>query len=847
MRGRRWAFTAVAVIAALLIIGRAVAGWYVDYLWFASLGAAAVWKARAVDLLLLRGSAFAGSALFVFINLFAVRHSVVSLVLPRRVGNIEIGEEVPGRYLTGAVIVLALIIGLLLALPHDDWQSVELVRHGEAFRESDPYFQFDLAFWVYWLPLETSLHLWSLIALLVTTLVVVFFYALTPSLRWEGGRLRVSGYVRRHFVTLGAVLLLLLAWSYRLDAYRLLLEGSGALGAFNAIDHKVGLPASLVLSLSTVVAAMLLLWAGWMGQLRLAFGTITTALILALTLKQFVPPIAGRMLTPADPDLRNVPYVNTRAAYTRRAFDVDRIDRTDSLPSLGTPRDSTLATVKGLKTLPNASPSPTMVRALRGVALWDALALERAVRNERGANTSISPGWESIDGRLRALLVAPPLEGDGNAGAGVWNVKRVDADLADEQGRVIASSIEGREELALPPVIVHDSASDYALVSDSTGRVAAPALTEWIDRVALAWGLQNPSLLGSDVPRDRGRVVLHRNVRDRVRRLLPFFAQGRRVTPLVYRDSLYWTVHLYSASEFYPLSDPVGVAGREFRYFKHAGVALVNAHSGRVFTIADISPDPVAASWIRRFPSLFVASGALDHDLADRLPPPLEGALVHARIFAAVGPRGESAPTSHLPRHHGGDTLFANPAFAPYADSLSGRIALVYPVLDASERVRGVVVAPGGADYEPRWISFGATTQRWTAIVDRLRRSIDSATALSNSRETIVRGPVRVVPTGRGGAYVQTAYTWHPDGVPSVRLVAVLLGDSVRTGASVPVAAGLPAPAIPEAPLSPAAFRSRVEQLYGEMREAMRRGDWPAFGAAYEAIGRLLRATPAKP
>ena len=97
-----------------------------------------------------------------------------------------------------------------LALPHSDWASLDLVRHGEAFRESDPYFQFDIAFWVYWLPLEEEAHLWSLIALLVVSLLVVFLYALTPSLRWEGGRLRVSSYVRRHFFALGALLLVLL-------------------------------------------------------------------------------------------------------------------------------------------------------------------------------------------------------------------------------------------------------------------------------------------------------------------------------------------------------------------------------------------------------------------------------------------------------------------------------------------------------------------------------------------------------------------------------------------------------------------------------------------------------------
>jgi hypothetical protein len=32
-----------------------------------------------------------------------------------------------------------------------------------------------------------------------------------------------------------------------------------------------------------------------------------------------------------------------------------------------------------------------------------------------------------------------------------------------------------------------------------------------------------------------------------------------------------------------------------------------------------------------------------------------------------------------------------------------------------------------------------------------------------------------------------------------------------------------------------------VELLYAAMRDALRRADWPAFGEAYEELGRLLR------
>jgi uncharacterized membrane protein (UPF0182 family) len=67
---RRWLLGGVVALAALLLVGRVVAGWYVDFLWFDALGAADVWRARAVDLLILRGGAFVVGTLFVFLNLW---------------------------------------------------------------------------------------------------------------------------------------------------------------------------------------------------------------------------------------------------------------------------------------------------------------------------------------------------------------------------------------------------------------------------------------------------------------------------------------------------------------------------------------------------------------------------------------------------------------------------------------------------------------------------------------------------------------------------------------------------------------------------------------------------------
>ncbi|MFN8582903.1 MAG: UPF0182 family protein [Gemmatimonadaceae bacterium] len=407
----------------------------------------------------------------------------------------------------------------------------------------------------------------------------------------------MSGYVRRHLFSLGAVVLLLLGWNYRLDAYALLNSGSGALGGFTAIDHKVGIPVNLVLAIVTLAAAMLVLWSGWLGQVKLAFFSVTAILLLALTLRQVVPPVAQRFVTPGDPELRERPYLQTRDGYTRRAYDVDRLTREDSVHA----------------------PSPGV--AMRGAALWDTQALEQSLTHvARGGRQAGSFGWDVADGRPIGLLVSPPTGADAGDPVAGWSLTRYAGDVAAERGapleRVDVSTADASVARA---VLVFDSVSSYLVLSDSADRVAGSDLSTLGSRIAHAWSLQNPRLLGSEVPA-RGRIVLRRNVRERIAALYPFFTASPRIEPVAWRDSVFWIAHLYTASSWYPLSDAMRFGDSDVHYLRHAAVALVNAHTGRVRAIPDQSPDPVATTWMRRFPALFVAASEVDPDLTSRIP-----------------------------------------------------------------------------------------------------------------------------------------------------------------------------------------------------------------------------------
>ncbi len=815
MTGRRVFGGAIAVTALVLLLGHWSASLYTEHRWYASLDAHDVWRAKVATIATLTVVSFAVATLFAFVNLYAVRQSVVSLVLPRRLANIEIGEEVPGGYLLAAVVLLSVLMGGLLTFSPDHWPEALLASVGKPFGETDPYFGADLGFFVYWLPFETAMHIWSVVVLVSTAGVVVALYALTPSLRWDRGTLHVSAYVRRHFTMLGAVLLLVLAWSYRLGMYRLLTFGGGAAGVFTSVDHRL-VPAMLLLSVVTFCAAIVVAWTGWAGQMRLAFAAVSTVLALSLASRTVAPLVMRRSIDPIARVNQESPYTATRLNFTRRAYGVDRMRA--ELVGAGF-----------------VTPADVAVR----LAIWDGATLARAAeRLPRIRVMGDRAAWQTTPTGMNALLVERGSDGSSEAHE-VWSISRFDPTSADERGlpaRAPAASLAG-DELVIGEPAVYDSAPSYSVLSDSLRVLAGVEMVSTRSRLMYAWSLQNYRLLFGELPPNRPVMLQHRAIRVRVQALVPFFELGSEVVPLVTGDTLYWVLELYAASGSYPLSQRFTVLGQERSYLRHAATALVHAASGRVSFIIGSAPDPVTLSWVARFPRLFKAPSTLAPAVRALLPPLTDAAHTQALAFAAAGFRGDSLEVRHFATPDGADSSAAvrEPARA-VLPALSG-VSSIWPLLDSTERVRGVVVATGGAARATSWLPIASDGKRWGAVVDLLRMA-DSAQHESGA----VRAPLRVVPMGERPVYVQPTFQWRPGATPTLARVAALRGDSVRVGATLAAALGTTPIDRPKGPTTTPDSRFRADSLYRAVKDALSRGDWAAFGRAFDALGLVLRA-----
>ncbi|MDE3216317.1 MAG: UPF0182 family protein, partial [Gemmatimonadota bacterium] len=566
----------------------------------------------------------------------------------------------------------------------------------------------------------------------------------------------------------------------------------------------------------TVAAGLIVIWAGWTGQRRLVVTAIGGVLLTGIVTRDLAPLIASRFPDDPDPARREAPYLATRAGYTRRAYAADRIE-------IG---DSSLV-------------YRTLAAAAIGVPAWDAVPLSRAVEAESRLSRGARVGWVSRPEGIVALVTSPEPPPDPGEAAPLGIAVRTIASAADDRGAPVRVPEPGTDDdaVVLAPSIVMDSASGYVVVPDSAHRVNGVPLTTPLERLAEALSVRNPRLWVQELPEPAPALVTVRDVRERVGALAPFFVQGTRIAPLVYGDSLFWVIDLYSASSTYPLSRDFVIAGRSRTYFQHAATALVLSSTGAVQLVADSTLDPIAASWVAEFPRLFVPARDVPAAIRRDLPPPVDAARALALAFGLYGNRADRHRPMHPPVLDGADSTLA--AQLPvYALPAGGPTALEIPLLDQSERARGVLVTVGGPQRRTVWLpAAGESGPLWHAILDRLARA-DSAARPAD--QSAVHGVVRAFMLGNQLGYAQPVYEWTPGAVPRLLDVAYLADDSVHVATTLRQGAGVALPAAPGTAAAPADLRRAAAQLYQSMRDALRRGDWPAFGRAFEALGRLL-------
>lgn len=644
-RGRRLAWIG-GIALVVLLGGGAVAEFYSEHLWFTSLGyGARFWKLRLAELaawvVLLLTTA---GVLWWIIRSTLRRGGPVQL--RRKLGDLEISEALPDRWVGMIVAAGAVVAGLLVAGPFSGPLARQVLFALEAapWGEVDPILGRDPRFYVFFLPLVRTV--WSAGVAILTWLVIGLGSVLLLSgrIRATEQGVEVDDFARRRLVGMGAAILVAVAAHFGLSTWEIV-----AGGPVGYVDVNAEIPARRLVAVLALISAGAVLWSERTGSWRPAMITLAVTAVVWPVGTAVYPDLVQRFrVEPNELGLER-PYLEAEIEATRSAFGLERIRRVDyPLRDSAPPMETVEQHVSGLP-LWDERPLKATYDQLQGLLAYHEFPDVDADRyGEPGDREQVAvgvrefaPGLLDQSARTWQNLHLRYTHGTG------WVVTAVDR--ATEGGepkyfvRDLPPTLSGDApqglSLAEPNVYFGERTTQYVMVPPdsfpSTGRPAGVPLSGVFRRGMLAWALQSKNILlrnpGGGVP----MLMWRRHVVQRIRHLVPFLLVDSDVYPVIYEGRVQWIVEIYSGTDRYPLSEPVESDGTRANYLQSVAKAVVDGVSGEV-TIYTVAPDePLLSTYRGVFPELFQPLEEMPDELQTHLRYPRELFRVQARKLEA--------------------------------------------------------------------------------------------------------------------------------------------------------------------------------------------------------------------
>jgi len=117
-------------------------------------------------------------------------------------------------------------------------------------------------------------------------------------------------------------------------------------------------------------------------------------------------------------------------------------------------------------------------------------------------------------------------------------------------------------------------------------------------RIAWALNLGSSQVLFSQYVKPESRVLMRRNLMERVEALAPWLTYEQDPYPVLVGGRIVWVIDAYTTSEYYPYSE--GLPGSSLNYMRNSVKITIDAFDGTTHFYAFDPTDPVLQTWMSR-------------------------------------------------------------------------------------------------------------------------------------------------------------------------------------------------------------------------------------------------------
>ena len=621
-----------------MLASRTAISYWVDLLWFHSLGYGQVfWKTRGFE-----WGVFAAFGVVTFLFLlgaFTALKRAHSADLPSTHTVLFGGQSVDlpvAKVLRAVSIAGSILVALVTAAAMEaEWPTLALYWYAPPSTGgvADPIFGRPLNFYLFTLPAWQLFAGWLLSLAVISCIVAALFLLVTGGARAIGGRLSSSIPLPwRGLCFSGGFLLLVLALQVYISRFELLFEHHTIFDGVSYTDAHVTITGLLFVCVALVLGAVVAFAAGVLNPRGLWLATAVAPAAVCY----IVVALAGWYVTtflvkPNQLDRERM-YIADNIQMTRQAYGLDRFAQHEF------PAEIT----------PGAADPANNQATLQNIRLWDVQALKDTLRQVQEIRTyydfpDIDIDRYQIGGSLRQVMLA---------------VRELNVEKLPESSRnwindkliythgygitmnpVNGFTAEGLPTLMLSNMPVQSTVPGinvtrpeiyFGEMTDTdvyvkTGQQEfnypegqANNLTSYkgtggivmggiLRRIVLAFDRGDLAKVPfSDDVNSESRLLMRRNVRDRVAALAPFLTFDQDPYIVVGDDGrLSWVIDAFTSSDSYPYSAHNSVGGAQVNYMRNSVKAVIDAYDGTTTFYVFDNEDPIIAAWRGIFPGLF--------------------------------------------------------------------------------------------------------------------------------------------------------------------------------------------------------------------------------------------------
>jgi uncharacterized protein len=912
MPAKRLLWILIILVILLMFVGSNMVELTVDYLWLSAMGF------RQVFLTTLGAKTVLGLIGFVFTFAFLWGNLAYALrqagdpaqFLPQELTVTPLGQLLTARLVQRTVFIGSLLIGVLSGLAFSTgWQTPLLYLNARPFGQVDPIFGRDAAFYMFTMPFLDQMQsfVWSVSFFTLLGVGGVYLLRMQSERQLPSDVIplgRFPGRGRMHLALLGAFLLVVMAVGLYLDRFEVMHEAGGLFTGPGYADIHGTLPVLALKSVTALVSAGIVIYALWGENYRMLLGVVALFIVVWIGGNLYTSLLQRFVVTPNELD-KERPYLTYHIDATNRAFGLDKVvERT-----LNEDQQLTAADIGRNRA------------TINNIRLWDHEPLLDTFAQIQEIRTyyqfaSVDNERYRFGGELRQIMLSPRELSTKSLPSRTWVNERLTfthgygvtagpVNRVNEQGlpMLFVQDLPPRStvpELRIdqPEIYFGELEDEYVFVKtkqkefdypqgeqnifntyDGTGGVP---LDSWWRRLLFSVYLHDLKMLLSDDFTNETRVMIHRNIAQRMQEIAPFFDYDSDPYLVIFDGRLKWIVDIYTRSSNYPYSQQVSGMGN---YMRNPIKAIIDAKNGTVtFYLIDPS-EPIAAAYARMFPGLVHPLSEMPEGLRAHLRHPPGFFSVQTAMYTTYHMRDVN--TFYNKEDQWSIPVVGNKRMVPYftvmklPEESKEEFILMLPFTPRlKDNLAAWMVARSDGEHYGQLVVYNFPKQKLIfgpkQMVARINQDptvSQQITLWDQSGSGVIRGTLLVIPIENSLIYIQPLYLKAEDGrIPELKRVVVGYRDQIAMGVdledalskifgatpelaalkqeSLPVMQLLPGqkaaprqpPAQQAAPL-PGAQSPAQEAMshYRRLNDAARAGDWGTFGRELDALGRSLQ------